>query len=481
PAFTINISQNNINETYTGKKIHQIEEVNFENLEVAKFLKAHRITDYNWDNKFTHSLLKVRFDTADDFQLKDILGELLIVNTNSLNYYSTFNGILCQRSFSVGFPETSENKFFIKPTESIQGLFPKWLSYFSSLNFTDKACLAITPDRCDFTIDEKYKILKSKIEKRIIEELDNHFTIFNNKNGATNTARYIDFLYISGFFGFDLDEIRNEIIMSEQAKLFFHKWISLPTLSSNGKIERSKASQIDLLENIGVIASHVDETQIHLLLDFKKNNNLEIILLGNFYHNSHRNETLLLRLLGSTKHFMKPIKLLLKPLAESPLYLHRYKSKQIEDDGEYDSLNFISNGESIHDETSVVFRIRNEYLHPQWNISNPLVDFLFSNPTEYSSEKKTLLHKLSGDIQKSFEKSIMLLKDSDNPDHIKIGYSDKTHVLTNNILNFNTDLFNILDVIFLNLWKDAQKIGILKDNNKYIGLKPENLPWFWNE
>jgi molecular chaperone HtpG len=211
PAFTINISQNNINETYSGKQIHQIEEINFENLEVPKFLKAHRITDYNWDNKFTHSLLKVKFDTADDFQLKDILGELLIVNANSLNYYSTFNGILCQRSFSVGFPETSENKFFIKPTESIQGLFPKWLSYFSSLNFTNKACLAITPDRCDFTIDEKYKILKSKIEKRIIDELDNHLTIFNNKNGATNTEKYIDFLYISGFFGFDLDEYEMKI------------------------------------------------------------------------------------------------------------------------------------------------------------------------------------------------------------------------------------------------------------------------------
>jgi hypothetical protein len=269
--------------------------------------------------------------------------------------------------------------------------------------------------------------------------------------------------------------------MSEQAKLFFFKWISFPTLSSTGEIERSKASNIDSLENIGVIESHVNETQIRLLLDFKKNNDLEIILLGNFYHNSHRNETLLLRLLGSSKHFMKPIKLLLKPLAESPLYLHRYKSQQIEDDGEYDSLNFISNGESIHDETSVVFRIRNEYLHPQWNTSNPLVYFLFSNPTEYSSEKKTLLNKLSGDIQKSFEKSIMILKDSDNPDHIKIGYSDKPHVITNNILNFNKDLFNILDTIFLNLWKDAQKIGILKDNNTYIGLKPENLPWFWNE
>lgn len=481
PPFPIRITQNKVSEIYVGKKVEQISQLTYENLDVAKFLKTHRINDFDWDKKFTHSLLTINFEDSKDNQLKDIQGELKIVNANGINYYSTFNGILCQRSFSVGFPETTESEFLIKPTGSVQGLFPKWLSYFADLNISGTACLSITPDRSDFTIDEKYKVLKAKIEKKIIAELENHLTEFDKKWGETTTAKYIDFLYLSGFFGFDLNEIRKENIISDEAKLFFYKWITFPVLNTEGKIDRAKIPYLNSLENLGVIKTHINIDQIPLLLDFKTRNNLEILLLGNFEHNTHRNETLLLRILGSTQHFLKPIKLLLKPLCEAPIYLHRYKFKQIEIDGDYDFIEFISNGENINDDISVVFQLRNQHLYPQWNISNPLISFLFLDSTLYSSEKKDLITKLTVDVRTSLEQSVDILKDSINPDHIKIGYSEYSHIQTRNILNLNPELFNNLEVILSTLWKDAKKIGILSNDDIYPGLKVENLPWFWNE
>lgn len=481
PPFPIKMTKDKTSEIYDGKKIKEIDELKYENLEVEKFLKVNRIEDFNWDNKFTHSLLTVNFEASEDTQLKDIKGELKLVNANGINYYSTFNGILCQRSFSVGFPETSDNKFLIKPTESVQGLFPKWLSYYSNLNLSGIACLSVTPDRCDFTIDEKYKILKSKIEKKIIEELDDHLTEYDKKWGTAHTAIYIDFLYYSGFFGFDLNEVREGNVISEEAKSFFYKWITFPILNNTGKVERARSSYLNSLENLGIIETKINSDQISLLRDFKTNNNLEIILLGNFEYNSHRNETLLLGVFGSTKHFLKPVKLLLRPLLDAPIYLHRYKTNQIDDENDYDLINLISNGENIDDDISVVFRVRNEYMHPQWNISNSLISFLFLNPSLYSAGKKDLIKKLTIEIRTSLEESVNILKNSVNPEHIKIGYSEHCYVQTRNILNYNPKLFNSIDQILSTLWEEAKKIGILSNNDNYPGLKLENLPWFWNE
>lgn len=481
PPFPIKITKHDISETYEKKKINEIDELTYENLEVENFFKTYRIKDFDWDNKFTHSLLAINFEDSEDAQLKEIKGELKLVNANGINYYSTFNGILCQRSFSVGFPETSENKFLIKPNDSVQGLFPKWLSYYSYLNLTGIACLSITPDRCDFTIDEKYRILKSKIEKKIIQELDYHLTKYDEKWGSAHTAKYIDFLYLSGFFGFDLNEKRKENIISDEAKLFFYKWITFPILNNTGKIERAKISYLDSLDNFALIKTRINSDQISLLLDFKTKNNLEIILLQNFEYNTHRNETLLLNLMGSTKHFLKPVKLLLRPLLDAPLYLHRYKTKQIEDERDYDLIDFISNGENIDDDISVIFHVRNEYLYPQWNATNSLISFLFLNNNLYSSEKKYLIKKLSNEIRISLEQSVEILKNSVNPEQIKIGYSEHSHVQTRNILNYNPELFNIIDKILSTLWEEAKKIGILSNNDNYPGLKLENLPWFWNE
>lgn len=481
PPFPIKVTINEITEIYEGKKINEIGELKYENLEVDLFLKTHRIKDFEWDNKFTHSLLSIYFENSRDPQLNDIKGELKLVNTNPVNYQSTFNGNLCHRSFSVGFPETNEDKFIIKPTESVQGLFPKWLSYYSNLNITGIACLSITPDRCDFTIDEKYKILKSKIEKKIIEELDNHLTEHDEKHGKDSTAKYIDFLYFSGFFGFDLNEIRKGREISHEAKLFFYRWITFPILNNIGKIERVAISFLNELESFGVIEKRINSDQISLLLDFKQKNSLEIILLYNFEFNTHRNETLLLRLLGSTKHFLKPVKLLLRPLIETPLYLHRYKTKQIEVERDYDLIDFISNGENIDADISVIFSVRSEYLIPQWNISNSLISFLFLNPDLYSLEKKRLTKKLDNKITACLEQSVDMLKNSVDLDEVKIGYSKQSHLQTRNILKYNPELFNIIDDILSTLWEDAQELKVLSDEDIYPGLKVENLPWFWNE
>ena len=138
----------------------QINELIYDINDAGDFLERNRILNFDWDEKFTHSLLSINFQSDSDQQLRNIHGDLILVNSNPINYYSTFSGTLSHRSFAVGFPETIKDKFKLKATESVRSLFPKWFSYLSNLNLTGSACLSITPDRCDFTVDENFKVLK---------------------------------------------------------------------------------------------------------------------------------------------------------------------------------------------------------------------------------------------------------------------------------------------------------------------------------
>lgn len=256
PIFEIKISTAAGESVYNGKKENEIQNLNYSEISMDNFFYANRISEIDWYNSYTHSLLKVDFNDKTPSLLNSIKGNLLIVNSNPINYYGSLNGYVCQRGFTVGFPETIDGKFIINTTESIKQLFPKWLSFYSTLNFTNDASLSITPDRSDLTIDEKFKILKIKIENKIIDTLRNHFDEFILKNGIVEFEKYLDFLFVSGFFGIDLDDTRKDRPLSKEAKSFLSDYISFPTLKSDGSIHRTLVKDLKKNENIAAILNY---------------------------------------------------------------------------------------------------------------------------------------------------------------------------------------------------------------------------------
>jgi len=154
PPFPIFIDQDGVEICYRGKKAALIPPIAYNRESISEFLDSINYSDTHWRVPYTHSLLNVDFNTEPD-GLGDINGNMIIINVNPINYYGRLFGHVCQKSFAVGFPETKEEKFEIKITESISSLFPKWLSGFSTLNLIGKSCLSITPERSDFIIDEK--------------------------------------------------------------------------------------------------------------------------------------------------------------------------------------------------------------------------------------------------------------------------------------------------------------------------------------
>jgi len=232
PPYPILVSELGNEYKYTGKNEETIPALDYKIDNEREFLVSSSVYDLDWPDEFTHKLFTISFEDENS-SLKDIKGEIYIVNSNPVNYYSKVNGHVCQRGFSVGTPNTIEETFKIFITDSIRELFPKWISCYSKINLTGKSALSITPDRSDFMIDEKYKSVKDKIEKKIIKTFKDHFDQFEAIHRIDKLNRHINFLYVTGFFGMDL---RENYVLSSQAKEFFSHYIKFPVLEINGKI-----------------------------------------------------------------------------------------------------------------------------------------------------------------------------------------------------------------------------------------------------
>ncbi|MCW3168622.1 ATP-binding protein [Chryseobacterium sp. 09-1422] len=478
PLFPIVIIHEKEEYLYEKKSVPEITKLkhtsNFED-----FLRQNQVYESEWINSFTHSVFSIDFEKDSDYQLRDIQGKLLIVNSNPINYYSRFNGQLSQRSFTIGYPETIENKFIINATASIRTLFPKWLSYYSTLNLTKNACLSITPDRTDITIDEKFKILKHKIETKIITDIENYLRKLKAILDEEGFNKFIDFLYVAGFFGFDLDDSRKSIDVSPLAKTFFLEWLTIPTLDNHGVIVRTQFKKLINSENIAVIKKEVSQNDINSLLKFKSDNNLELVLLDNFEFSSHRYEELFVTLLGSTRLFMQPVKLLLRPLASIPIYLHRYKSQQREDT-DYHFFHSISNSDNIDDTGEVFFSTQNFENYPQFNKSSIFIKFLFTDINILFENKKNLQKKLANGIHDVIINSLNIFKKSENNNEVILAHSKYSHIALDGILHKDPNLLDGINKFYQNFINEAKKLGVLAIDEKIHKITSDNLPWFWS-
>lgn len=474
PTFPIFINNNGTEYKHESANNVIIPDVDFTKENAMEFLNKHQPHASSSEDRFTHSIFDIVFTSETD-ELKDIKGKLSIVNSVGLNYYSGVHGSVCQRDFSVGYPDTTENIFKISRTPAIKNLFPNWINCYSTLNFTEKSCLSITPDRTDLIIDEKFKRLKDKIEQKIIKEFTEHLDSFKNKNGADSLTIYIDFLFTAGFFGFDL---REHSTISENALTFFRNYITFPVLTIDGKINRASVNKLLKQDNIGIIKNKLNTRQIEKLVEFKERNEIELIVISEFNFKFHRFDELVMLLLGYQKRILKPFRLNLKPLFASPIYIIKLKEQTASRIQDYDLIDSISNSDLIDNDLPVVFTFRSFPLYPQYNITHPLIHLIISRiPSE--KEKEKVFRKLTSAIMKVIENSIR------NSGHLILNelfiFSADYNLPFWGILNKDRELLGLLNSIFDEFWDNAKKSKIIDDAVIKPNLTPSDLPWFWSE
>jgi Molecular chaperone, HSP90 family len=477
PPFPILLNQVGLETNYIGKKVPLIPELVYNKEDMYEFLQHINYNDTEWRMPFTHSLLTIDFQSGPNAIL-EIEGDLIIVNTNPVNYYGKLTGFISQRNFTVGYPETKEDIFEIKMTESILGLFPKWISGFSTLNLKGNSSLSISPERSDLIVDEKYKIIKSKIEQKIISAFRIHFDNFISHHGVDDFNKYMDFLYVSGFFGIDLG---NRSEPSDISKSFLREYVTFPVLHDSGKVERVKAKDLFLKKNIGVINGRCRKESVQDLLKFKKENDLEIVILNATHYSSGRIESLFESLMGSRGHFLKPLKLLLKPLYYSTIKLVKHGDIDYQNViyNEYGVIDVISNSESIENDLPVVFTLRSNHIYPNYNATHPIISFLFINSnTTFEFEK--LRNNLTKGIVKALEKSSLELKESGNKDLMEVAFGNDTHEFTKGILKRDPKLIDRLNTVFEELHTKAKFLKLIDDLTQTPKLTPADLPWHWS-
>jgi hypothetical protein len=477
PPYPITIVDNGIETIYKGKKWKDIPLLTYDKDTTWDFFSKYKVYDTFWMESYTHYLFKINFDDDDDL-LAGIKGELLIVNANPVNFDVTLKGDFCQRDFAIGFPKTIETNFTITPTPNINDLFPLWVNCFSNLNFTGESCLSITPDRSDVTIDEKFKLLKNKIEKKIITAYKKHFEDFKNSHGEEELNIYINFLYVSGFFGIPM---RNREITLDNFIKFLNEYFKFPILNDDGDIKFIKGQDLFTCRNIGLVSEQNHEMFKNAdIIEFKKKNDIEIIIMSKLHYSSYRTDTLIKILMGGKGPLISPLKLLLKPVGSLQIQLLKYNNKCAIEDNDYDIIEVISNSDDINIDISVLFILRHAFF-PRYNKTHPILSFLFDDDHKAREKFFRLRNKLSRDVSKTIEASIDILKQSNNIDLVKLGHSSDNYMVFKGIFNRDQNLFLRFDELFSKLWDDAREMGLIDKSRIKPELKKSDFPWYWWE
>jgi molecular chaperone HtpG len=476
PPFPISITENNETKLYSGKADPFIPKLEYSTENVKNFFRANNYFNSYWETSYTHCWMDVEL-ASEPNPIIGIAGVLKIVNSNPINYYATLSGNLCQRNFSVGVPETDKNIFKIKTTDAIRSLFPKWISAFLSINLTGKSCLSINPERSDLLLDEKHNVLKLKIEQKIILAIKKHFDEYELEHGLQGLIVYVEFLFAAGFFGIDLDEYE----LSERSKEFMLSYVHFPVLHSDGVVKKIRSRDIVNSKNLAVIIDRWDHKNMPELLEFIKRNELTLVILPEMTHYAHRIESLFCALLSQGQHFISPIATFLRPIPSSPIHLVRKGYETAFNTrlrSRYDQINAISNSEDIEKDFSVVFMLKWYDVFPIYNVSHPLIFFLFLEEANLVARKK-VLDKLTDGIVLAIKDSVSIMKNSDDKALLKIAYDDQTVDKLMGILDFDPDLFGKLASVFRNAAEAAFEAKIIANIDSIPILSIDDLPWYW--
>ncbi|WP_164779469.1 HD domain-containing protein [Paenibacillus kobensis] len=308
PPFPIKIFSNNEIVIHEKASLYDIPQIT-EDMNTDTDLIINK--DFIYSNKSTHFLLKINLDDVEDI---DVKGQILIVNTGTMNYEGTLSGHISQRFFNLGTPNSGDMEFRLTPSKSLEGLFPKWISVYADMNIYGNNVLTITPDRTEVIIDQKYKVLKVAIERVIISSFKEHLNDYKMRHSLDEYHLYLDFLFDKGFVG--IPNRISEEILSEEARDFFLEYFSFPVISINASIIRIFGCELVKTRYIGVIDRRWSSSHLPTMADFIQNlGNIKIIVVREYQVRAAYNmEKLIHALFGGKNYYNLATEYLLTPI-----------------------------------------------------------------------------------------------------------------------------------------------------------------------
>lgn len=490
PPYPIEVQDYKENLTYKGVEKKDIPYLEFLQIKsitsLEPYLVYHRTPPH-----FTHKILDIHFNAREvDSELSNIEGKISIVNTNSGNWYTKFNGYLAQRNFNIGLPQNNEEdyKFAIKSSDSLKTLFPDWTSYYSELNLTKSACLSITPDRTDIIVDDKFKKLKGKIEARIIEELRSQFDEIIEQSSDNEFFKYADFLIETGFLGMDLNQSGS--VFSKEAKEFFSEYISFPVLDYDGKIRRKRAREIAQCSTIGTVNYNWKYEYINRTIEVIEPQGITLIILPKmeFGIGHHKIDRFISALLGNKDKLTGSHTILTSCLPSFEIKLIKVNNK-FRSISNPNDVQAISNGITDKEIPILLIPRQSIELYPIFNASHILIAPLLKENGEYKNkDSEELRNELAKSVHQLLGTSLKMIAEKDSGFSQKlitygVGLWDQKNYfeLTIDILDKDPNLLESLKKIFLKYWKQVKELNLIDSDKEMPEITKRDFLDYWGK
>lgn len=490
PPFRIEIQNFGDKIVYSGKKSKNIPKLNFEKAKNQSNIQEYQVKEFIRNAPlYTHKLIDIKFNSTNTNNtiLKDVEGQLSLVNTRSMNWYSGFNGQLTQRNFTIGSPVIVDDdiKFKLKPSDNLKNLFPDWTSYNSEINLTKTASLSITPDRTDLIVDEKYKRLKHEIENKILEELQIHFENIISNSSLEEFYTYTDFLISTGFIGIDMNQDGSNF--SDSSEKFFSKYFSFPILDFDGTIIRKPIKEISEKPTIGVVNSNWTDNYLTETLEVIKKFNITLIVLPKMSFNAgnHRIDRVLSGLLGNRDKLFGAHTILTTCMPKFKIKLikvnHEHRSLK-----NYNDVQEISN--NLKNKSQIILMPRQLHeIYPIFNTSHKIISVLINEDGDYINENaEELRSEIAGEIKDLINSSLLSIAKKDDEfskKAISYGfgpYSNQNYFeLTSGIFSKDPNLLPKFQSAFKDYWNNCKKNKIIKSNKQMPKLTVEDFLPYW--
>ncbi|TSJ43932.1 hypothetical protein FO440_07050 [Mucilaginibacter corticis] len=481
PKFPITVLNKGFKSVHEKKLLSDILKIPPYN-EITDF-QDYKFDDLDYENKifFTHSFLEIDFTKSNNPILKNILGKLQLVNSGIYNWESRVNGIFSQRNFAVGIV-TEEDDFLIEPTDNITNLFPRWLTYYSTLNFTKSSCLSITPDRTDLIVDEKYEMLRNLIDAFIIEELKTHFNEFFKNNDKNVLYSYIDFLIASGYIGLDSRQVFGNLL-SNDARDFLEEFITFPIVTIDNQYIRMPAKEIMKKATISHISYPLNEDHIKQLSPMLSIPDFIMINRNQLKHSagwSHRIEPFLYNLLVGGKAFAPHTVLTsMLPLFKiEAIKINNLVRQSLEHTFCHNILDSIESTDKI-----LCFPRQNIEMYMTLNASHRILVGLIDSDGKLKKHARRITNKIQNILSGNIEDSIKRIGLNDDLYLAKVfPYGDRTdyYFMISGLLIKDNQFLPSLNNSLSNLWDEMISFDLINALNKdQFILTNDDFPKFW--
>ncbi|WP_434751482.1 HD domain-containing protein [Paenibacillus amylolyticus] len=431
------------------------------------------------DESFTHYLFDVDLGNLGDIEIE---GKLQVVNGSNVRLDGEVSGCITQRSFNLGIPHTSEGNFKLEISKSLTQMFPYWLNIFADINIVGRGSLAITPDRTEVIQDERFKKIKMALEHAIISGFQKHLDEYKENHSLNEYHNYVDLLFEAGFI-----EVRshyNEAI-TEEAQIFFQKYLSFPVITEKGTLVRKFGAELLSYERLGIIESYNVEEFTNEMNDFvTKHKEIPIIILNGFNIRQFYNMDNLVYsvfLDSQINNKLSMCRYLLSPIPGIEIeILCKYDLKKKDSGG--------PNRFEVAEE--ILFDIENKssqvicipvdsgaYEHI-FNKSHPIITPLLQGSRYKNIIAERIFHKLKN----SFKNIMVEYIDSiDDPENAKLQYAlrNSSHAL------LSTGLFSKDSGVYTKMkeaidlhWTEMTMQGFVKELD-YPEIGFSDFPWYW--